>query len=464
MADVNEYVKEQIQASGESGFQSAAAEQGIICRMLSDKDVARQYAVAVSPSDFYDPERGKVFAAIQTTVTKRQSVDLVTVDNTLSEMFPAEHSSLTTAMLSCVNEMSLNFRSVEDYVAIVRELSQRRNVIMTFEGVMKALKDPSRDIAEVIEQARLKTSSAISGTSKWQSMTDVLVNTYEYLEKRQRGEIQGITTGLKNVDMLTGGFFPGELTIIGARPSVGKSAFGANVAIAAAKNGFKVAIVSREMSDIQYGQRLISHDSMVDGMKLRKAELNDDDWIKITDTLTEISTLPISFLFTSSTIEEMRYEVQQKRDKGELDMLIVDYLQLMRTKMKFDKDYLRVGYISKALKEMAVDLNIPVIALAQVNRDTDGQMPSLKSLKDSGSIEQDADGVIFLHKPSSATDSSVDPRDRESFDAYQATKYTYLCIKVAKQRQGMVGQTAVLFMPEIMRYIEIDRTERRPPE
>lgn len=463
MADVNEYVKEQIQASGESGFQSAAAEQGIICRMLSDKDVARQYAVSISPNDFYDPERSKVFAAIQATVTKRQAVDLVTVDNTLSEMFPAEHSALTDAMLRCVNEMSLSFRSIDDYIAIVKGLSQRRSSIMTFEDIVKALKDPSRDIAEVIEQARQQASSAISGTTKWQSMTDVLVSTYEYLEKRQRGEIQGITTGLKGVDFLTGGFFPGELTIIGARPSVGKSAFGANIGIAAAKSGYKVAIVSREMSDIQYGQRIISHDSMVDGMKLRKAELSDDDWLKITETLTEISTLPISFLFASGTIEEMRYEVQRKIDKGELDMLIVDYLQLLRTKRKFDKDYLRVGYISKELKEMAVDFNIPVIALAQVNRDTDGQMPSLKSLKDSGSIEQDADGVIFLHKPSSATDASVDPRDREFFDAYQATNYTYLCIKVAKQRQGMVGQTAVLFMPDIMRYVEIDRAERKSP-
>ena len=463
MDNITEYVKEQIQASGERGFSSKAAEQGIICRMITDKDVARQYAGALSPNDFYEPERGKIFAAIQATVIKKQAVDLVTVDNTISEMFPAERSTLTDAMVGCVNEMSLEFRQVDEYVEIVKNLSKRRQSIIAFEGIVKALKDPTKDTADVIEQARQQTVSAAQGRDKWQSMTEVLVNTYDYLEKRQSGEIRGITTGLSSVDKLIGGFFPGELTIIGARPSVGKSAFGANIAMAAAKSGYKVAIVSREMSDVQYGQRMISNHAMVDGMKLRKAELDSDDWVKITEVLSEISVLPISFLFTASTIEDVKLEVQQKVEKGELDMLIVDYLQLMRTKRRFDKDNLRVGYIIKELKEMAVDFNIPVIALAQVNRDSDGQMPSLRNLKDSGNIEQDADGVIFLHRPRSASDQYVDPLDKEFFESYALTGFTYLCIKVAKQRQGMVGATTVLFRPDVMRYTVIDR-ERKVPE
>ena len=257
-------------------------------------------------------------------------------------------------------------------------------------------------------------------------------------------------------------FFPGELTVIGARPGVGKSAFGANVALEAARKGYRVAVVSREMTDVQYGQRMMSRGALVDGMKLRKASLDDDDWMKMTEALTEMSTLPISFMFSVTSIEDLRIEVQRKMLKGELDMLIVDYLQLMQTRQKFrDQEHLRIGYISKALKAMAVDFNIPVIALAQVNRDSDGQMPTMRNLKASGDIEQDADNIIFLHKPANSTDRCVYPEDRQTFEAFEALGYVYLCIAVAKQRQGATGNICLLFEPSHMRYLEIDRTERR---
>ncbi len=162
-------------------------------------------------------------------------------------------------------------------------------------------------------------------------------------------------------------------------------------------------------------------------------------------------------MFTVRTVEDLRRECQKMVDKGELDMLIVDYLQLMHTTKNIKEEHLRVGYISKSLKDMATDFNIPVIALAQVNRDTDGQMPTLKSLKASGDIEQDADGVIFLHRPSSANDPYVDPRDKEYFASYENSDLTYICIGVAKQRQGAVGKACVLFDSPHMRYYPIDR-------
>lgn len=459
----NDYVQEQIEASAPTGFSSQKAEQGILCQMLTKADIARQYATALKQNDFYDPMRGKLFAAIQATVIKKQNVDTVTVDNTIGEMFPADHIRLTDMMIECISAMSLDFRAIEDYISIVKSLSQRRQSIIAFEAFMRDMRDPTKDIAEVMSQMRHTAASVMEGRHKWESISDVMVSTYEYLEKRERGEIVGITTGIGNVDRLIGGFFPGELTIIGARPSVGKSAFGANIALEAAKKGHRVGVVSREMSDVQFGQRLLSRESLVDGMKLRKAELSGDDWGLIAEALPELSVLPVDFMFTVSAIEDLRLEVQRKVERGEMDMLIVDYLQLMRTNTRFDKDYLRVGYISKSLKEMAVDFNIPVIALAQVNRDSDGQMPTLKSLKDSGSIEQDADGVIFLHRPLTPNDPYVDPRDKEVFETYKVFNHTYLCIGVAKQRQGMVGNACVLFDPEHMRYIEIDRTERSDP-
>lgn len=457
---MTKYVSEQIAASSESGFSSTAAEQGIIAQMLSNRDIARRHSGALSASDFYDPERGKLFAAIQATVAKNMNVDIVTVDTTIGEMFPAEHMTLTNAMMGCVNAMALEFRSVEDYITIVRSLSQRRRVIGLMEGFAKSLRDPSQDIAGVIDQIRLQTSAVIEGRHAWVSMQDMLLHTYDYLEKMQRGDIHGITTGIENIDKLIGGFFAGELTIIGARPSVGKSAFGVNVAIAAAKTGCHVGVVSREMSDIQYGQRMISRASNVDGMKLRKASLDDNDWIMITESLPDLNRLPISFMFNISTVEDLRLEVQNRVERGELELLIVDYLGLMQTRKPFREEHLRIGYICKALKAIAVDFNIPVVCLAQVNRDSDCQMPTLRNLKASGDIEQDADGVIFLHLPLTANDEYVNPKDKESFEAYKNVGYKYLCLSVAKQRQGATGRTNVLFDAAHMKYIEIDRTER----
>lgn len=459
----NDYVREQIEASGPSGFSCEAAEKRILGQMMTKPDMATRYVNALRQKDFYEPLRGELFAAIQATAMKKQTIDTVTVDNTVSEMFPAERMRLLDTMADCISSVSFDYRSIDDYIEIVKSLSQRRQSIIEFETVMRNLKDPTKDIAETIGQMRQSAASVLEGRHKWENISDVISQTFEYLEKRQRGEIKGITTGIGNVDRLIGGFFPGELTIIGARPSVGKSAFGANIALEAAKKGHHVGMVSREMSDIQFGQRLLSRQSMVDGMKLRKAELGNDDWTVIAEALPELSVLPIDFMFSISAIEDLRAEVQNKVERGELDMLIVDYLQLMRTNARFDKDYLRVGYISKTLKEMAVDFNIPVIALAQVNRESDGQMPTLKSLKDSGNIEQDADGVIFLHRPMSANDPYVDPFDKEYYEAYMNFNYTYLCIGVAKQRQGMIGNTCVLFDPEHMRYMEIDRSGRSEP-
>ena len=196
---------------------------------------------------------------------------------------------------------------------------------------------------------------------------------------------------------------------------------------------------------------------MIDGMKLRRAELTEEDWCSIADVVSPLANLPIQFLFTTRTVEDLRRECQRMVEKGELDMLIVDYLQLMHTAKNIKEEHLRVGYISKSLKDMATDFNIPIIALAQVNRDTDGQMPTLKSLKASGDIEQDADGVIFLHRPSSSQDPYVDPRDREYFDLYEQRELTYICIGVAKQRQGAVGKACVLFDSKHMRYYPIER-------
>lgn len=450
------FVQDQIMQAGANNFASQEVEESVLYSLLfNDKDTSMLLG-QISEGDFYYDEYAKIFRAVKATNAKQLKVDLVTVDAALGELYPQEQMTLSNTMVSLIKGRFLT-RNIEDYITILKELSSRRRSIMVLDEIASKLRDPTQDMNELLDRLRTESRDIVISKHKWESMVDVLVATYEYLEKRAVGNEKAITTGIPNVDALVGGFFGGELTVIGARPSVGKSAFGANIALEAAKRGFKVAVVSREMTDIQFGQRMISREGCIDGMKLRKAEFGEEDWSVLAEAMNSLSSYPISFLFTIRTVEDLRVEVQRKVDKGEIDILIVDYLQLMHTAKRFREEHLRVGYISKALKDMAVDFNIPIIALAQVNRDTDGQMPTLKSLKASGDIEQDADGVIFLHRPSSENDPYVDPRDKEYFGMYEKQELTYICIGVAKQRQGAVGKACVLFNPAIMRYYPIER-------
>lgn len=456
--DTNEYVKQEIERSGSTCFASKVTEEALIGRMLQDMQVAQDVSMELTADDFYFGDYARIFRGIQSVLAKKAKVDLITVDSAVTELYPLQGATLSQAMVECYHAaMKYRARAVDDYVKIIRELSTRRRSIANYEQLLVKLKDPSQNVGELLEQARADSARVTDGRHQWTTMQDVLLSTYMYLEKRQRGEIKSITSGIKSVDALIGGFFGGELTVIGARPSVGKSAFGANIALAAASEGYKVAVVSREMTDIQFGARLISHESWVNGMKLRKGEIESDDWEKLAESLNRLADLPIDFMFAIRTIEELVSEITRKVERKECDILIVDYLQLVETQRRFEKDYQRVGYISAELKHLATDCNIPVVALAQVNRETDGQMPSLRSLRDSGNIEQDADGVIFLHRPKNANDDSVDARDKDALKTWTDQGYSYLCVGIAKQRQGMTGRTCLLFDPALMRYVEIDR-------
>ena len=460
-----EYVNEQIVQASKTDFASVEAEQSVLSRMLKNADVARKYAGELTQSDFTNPDYGMIYRAIQAVVVDKKPVDLVEVDAALQRLYPLDENRLSVVMVELVSKTNYTegrLQNTESHIQIIKGLATRRRSISAFENIAALWRDPTRSIEEILDEVHATTSKIVNGKRDWQNIQDVMLSTFDYLEKRQQGKIKSITTGIKNVDNLIGGFFGGELTVIGARPSVGKSAFGVNVAVAAARQGFRVGIVSREMTDVQYGSRLMAHEAWVDGMKLRKGDIDGDDWGRIAESMSDIGALPIEFLFSVRTVDDLVRDVQRRCERGELDMLVVDYLQLLETERQFKQENLRVGFISTSLKHLATDCNIPVIALAQVNRDTDGNMPTLKSLKASGDIEQDADGVLFLHRPTDANDPYIDPRDRNAFYLYEQKGLSYICIGVAKQRQGATGRACVLFDPAYMRYIEIDRTGTEP--
>ena len=195
----------------------------------------------------------------------------------------------------------------------------------------------------------------------------------------------------------------------------------------------------------------------VPSAKLRSGDISPEDWGELGDSLQIYGPLNIRFAFAQKHVEDLRRMVSEFKEREGLDVLIVDYTQLMQTKRRFDKDYLRIGYVSKELKDMSVDFNIAVVALAQVGRASEGNMPTLAELRGSGDLEQDADNVIFMHKPESADDKWIRRDDVDLFNGLAMTGSRYIVLNIAKQRQGETGSVSLVFNPQSMTFQTIVR-------
>lgn len=436
----------------------ACALGGIARRIQSGKPNAIHM---VCEEDFFVDSHRKIYCAMRSLCEQKREIDLITLDEEIMRLYPKANIAKD---MTHVLAQTISYVNLERYVEIIREASTRRRMIAIADELAQSAMDKSVDVAAATDIIRAKLRAMVQVRSTWQTTEDVLVATMTYLEKVQKGEIVGIQSGVADIDRATGGFFPGELAIIGARPSVGKSAFGLQIAIEAAKSGHRVCFVSCEMVDSQFGQRLLSRTADVDGMKLRSARIDDEDWIRIAEALGLLSGLQISFTFGTKTVEELRGDIQSKVECGECDMVIVDYLQLLRTKRRFDMEHERVAHISHMLKEMTTDFKIPVVALAQVKRQNNNgraRCPVMDDLRSSGDIEQDADTILFLHRPDDAGDPAVDSRDRPYFDALEDSGKQYIAFSVAKQRQGQTGIIGAAFDPAHMRYLSMERMRRQ---
>ena len=445
-------------------FNNDLAERSVLNILLNND--CQSEIVQLTPEDFYDPLHQVIFSAIQSMAAEKKAIDLVTVDTALTEKLgqtskPAEDRLMEIATSSHYPGQFM----LKEYMDIIKSCSMRRRIYLTLAQGKKDLSEDGNDPAAVLESLRQQLRDMVVTRHSWKSMQTVLVETYGALEKKSKGEETAMMSGVSGLDNITAGFHGGEFTIIGARPAVGKSAFGAQVALGASKSGYKVGICSREMTAVQYGTRIFAHGTDVDPKKLRTGQLDQDDWIQLAQALNLYGQENISFIFTAKYIEDLRMEVQRQVDSGNMDMLVLDYIQQMQTKQRIDKDYLRIAYISKMLKDMSTDFNISVVGLAQVGRQADASMPTLAELRGSGDLEQDADNVIFLHRPSEATDKYVHPQDRELFATMKQNGLQYIAINVAKQRQGEIGTLAVAFNPGRMRYTMIEReaATRNPP-
>ena len=440
-------------------FYDLDAEMSVIGAMLQDPD-ALKLCGTLSPDDFYNPQLRDIYRAVAALHARHDPVDLQTVDAQLTKDLGEHMTPDLTQLMVRTTQVTPTSANARAYVDIVKEQSDRRALMRIGSEMQRMAQDRTADIAVTMDDARQAMRNLSRGVSDWVGVGGVLMDTYGALERRMAGQERPISSGIGPLDRVFYGFVPGELTVVGARPGVGKSAFAGSIAVNAAMHGAKVGIVSLEMSRIQYGQRLIASSSLVDSAKIRAANVEEPELARVVDAIGELSSLPIEFMFKCRTIERLSVAVQQRVDERHLDLLIIDYLQLLRSERKFKSDYERVTHISQALKEMSAVLEIPIIALAQLSRANMARAdkrPILSDLRDSGSIEQDADNVIFLHRPDSRNDMGVNDKDKNTFDGYVERGYHYLHISIEKQRQGQIGSGNLLFDPRYMRYTAIER-------
>lgn len=446
-----------------NAFQNGEFERNILGYIASSKNGKAIFEI-LKASDFNYKEHATIYSTMLALFNAGKSIDLVSVAGALLES--PENDKLDELLADCVATKicSTEWQALQ-YIESMKKMAFRRSLFNIFETEKAALLEDTNDAENIIESARQKLRDLASLSNySWMDMMSVLINAHEHIEKVDKGEEKAIPTGVFGLDSFMMGLHKGELTILGARPAVGKSALGMHIALAAAEAGFKVGVCSREMTDIQYGTRVLARDVSFPTERLRKGGLEDGDWEQINDSYSHYANLDVSFTFQTSTAEDLRMEVQKKVDSNEIDFLVVDYVQLMQTKRKFEMDYQRIGYVTKMLKDMSVKFNIAILALAQVGRSSEGSMPTMAELRGSGDIEQDADNIIFMHRPSDPKDKSIDPRDEDLFKTLLANtnqnKPQYIALETAKQRQGNIGCTSVLFYPGNMTYKPIERNPR----
>lgn len=406
----------------------------------------------LTESDFADPINRRIYSVMQKVAIRNHIADFASITD---EMAGLPDGGELMACLMDALKIAPAKTMYGTHVRLVKDAAVRRRLTELLKTCETDLADKDADLTTTLDKLSnaSKTGDSLTVTV---TQVDAAVAAMTLLDARTSES--PYTTGLEELDsILAGGLHRGELTVIGARPAVGKTAFALWLAVHIAQAGKQVVYISREMQANRLILRQVQSGVDFDPAKLRTGGLTDGDWTQITGALNELATLPITYIEHVGDIERMRAEIRAAARDCRCDVVIIDYLQLIRSSDKqIDRnEYTRVSYVSRVLKELTLELNIPVVALAQINRTGDREKPEMSELKGSGSIEQDADNVILMHRTKDVDEAM--PSDRELYPLYIKTGYAYLIINVAKQRDGVTGSFPLLYNPARQTYIEIAR-------
>jgi replicative DNA helicase len=437
--------------------QNLEAEQSVLGAMLLDREAVVQVSNQLIPDDFYADKHQNLFAAMLAVFGRGEPIDLITVQDELTKRGQLDEVGGITYLTSLMNLVPTT-ANVQQYAAIVRQKAVLRRLQAAARRIVEdcyTTEDMDATLSEA-EKGILQVTQMRSGKG-YVHIKEALMNAYGHLEflYSSKGKTTGITSGFRDLDQMTSGFQPSDMIIVAARPSVGKTAFTLNLARNAAVLGkAKVAFFSLEMSAEQLALRLLASEATVDGHKLRNGQLLDQDWQRLS---TALGTLAESDIFIDDTpncpLPEVRGKCRRIKQEHGLDMVIIDYLQLMSIPQRAGAQANRqqeISEISRSLKTMARELNVPVIALSQLSRSVEQRQdkrPMLSDLRESGAIEQDADMVAFLYR-----DDYYNPETEEK---------NIVEVIVAKHRNGPIGSVKLHFVKEIQKMFGMEHRERQ---
>ena len=428
------------------------AEQAILGCMLKDKDAVISAIEVLKEESFYREDNRAIYSAILSLYSRNEPVDIITVKAELVEQGNFERVG-GLEYLAELPERVPTTANVEKYIKIVDEKATLRSLIQTSNELIALGYDESEDVDSIMDMAEKKVFglSQKKSAKGYTALKDVLVGSFAELEKlyNQKGNVTGITTGFIDLDNKTAGLHNSDLIIIAARPAMGKSAFAINLATnAAIKANVPAVIFNLEMSKEQVGNRILCSEAMVDSNKIRTGQIEDEDWMKLATTLGELSEAPIYIDDTPGiSIMEIRAKCRKLKLEKNIGLIVIDYLQLIQgTGKKNASREQEISEISRSLKILAKELDVPVIALSQLSRTAerrDDKRPMLSDLRESGAIEQDADIVIFLY--------------RDDYYNEDTEKKNVAEVILAKHRGGSTGTVELAWMPSYTKFANLDR-------
>lgn len=425
------------------------AEKAVLGAILLEKDVIMDVVELLKPEDFYRESHSIIYRTILELYDKNQPVDLITVTDELNQRNLLEKvggAAYLTSLVAGVTSIS----NVEHYCRIIEEKAVMRRLIKASAEIMDSGYNESDDVENILDVAEQKIFDIAQSRNRqpFTPIKDVLIETIDRIDElyKNKGKIIGLPSGFVDLDMKTSGFQPSDLILIAARPSMGKTAIAMNIVeYVAVKQKVPVMIFSLEMSKQQLTQRLLCSLSMVDSHKLRMGDLTEEDWPKLAAAVGILSDAPIYIDDTPAiTTMEVRAKCRRlKLEKG-LGLVVIDYLQLMQSNKKAESRQQEVSDISRSLKALAREIDVPVIALSQLSRAPETRSdhrPMLSDLRESGSIEQDADIVMFLY--------------REDYYNPDTDKKNIAEVIIAKQRNGPTGTVELGWLGQYTKFVNL---------
>ncbi len=429
---------------------SVEAEQSVLGAMIQDANAVLQAAEALKADDFYQPAHREIFEAMMNLHQQQRPVDVVTVDDELTRRGSLDGVGGTEYLMRLMGNVPTT-ANVKAYITLVAEKATLRKLIRASQEISQECYSQQNPLQETLGHAEKAIFDIVMNRASGDSLVhvkEVLYNTYANIEElaKLKGGISGVPTGFTALDHMLTGMHGGELIILGARPSMGKTSLALNIAgHAAVYKGKSVAVFSLEMPREQIALRLLCSDAKVNMQRVRQGTLAADDWMKLARSIGPLSNSPVYIDDTAGiTPTQLRSRCRRlMMDKG-LDLVVVDYLGLMHADGKTENRQLEVSEISRQLKAIALELKIPVLACAQLSRASttrDNKRPALSDLRDSGSIEQDADVVMFIHREGYYDPETADKNVGE--------------IIVSKQRNGPLGTVKVAWLSDYATYANL---------